>query len=385
MNPEVGIGYRSPEHYTALAQLRDEAPVHEYAPGRFTITRYADVREISRDPSRFCTSRGVLINDPARDGARIEGSILHMDPPAHGPWRQLVSRRFTPRAVSVYEPLVRATAGAVLDDLAPGDGVDFVDRISAPFPLYVIAALLGIGEADYADFRRWSDATIESPDNPGDRVEDVAELYRFLGELVQQRRAHPGDDLVSVIVGAEVEQRPLTAAEAVMYVLTLLIAGNETTRHLVSGTAVALSEHRDQQQQLASESGRIAGAVEEFLRWVTPVATFTRTATLDTEIGGVPIAADSIVALLYTSANRDERVFGPTADRFDVTRPFDNTHLAFGFGEHLCLGAALARLEARVMIEELLARFPRFAVAGEPTWITSTLVHGMARLPVTLH
>jgi cytochrome P450 len=165
----------------------------------------------------------------------------------------------------------------------------------------------------------------------------------------------------------------------------LLVAGNETTRHLVAGAALALSEHPDQRRRLAADPTRIETAVEECLRWVTPIQAFGRTVVADTELGGQQLRKDDWIVLLYASANRDEGAFGATADRFDVTRRVDASHVAFGFGEHLCLGAALARLEARVLFAELLDRFPDFEVAGEPRWVRSTLVRGMDRLPVTMH
>ena len=167
-----------------------------------------------------------------------------------------------------------------------------------------------------------------------------------------------------------------------MFCVSLLVAGNETTRHLVSGAALALADHPDQRRVLAQNPGSIPAAVEESLRWVTPIQAFGRTATRDTEVLGVAIPADAFVIMLYASANRDETAFGPTANRFDATRPTDPPHLAFGFGEHLCLGAALARLEARILFEELLARWGTWTVVGEPTWTVSTLVRGMSELPV---
>ena len=181
---------------------------------------------------------------------------------------------------------------------------------------------------------------------------------------------------------AEVEGEPVTTREAVGYLLALLVAGNETTRHLVSGGTRALAEHPDQRALLVREPARIAGAVEECLRWVTPIQVFGRTATRATELGGQPIAEGDFVVMLYASANRDEDAFGPTAGEFDVTRPIDAQHLAFGFGEHLCVGAALARLEGRVFLEELLARFPDYELTGEPELSRSTLVRGATRMPV---
>jgi cytochrome P450 len=382
--PETPGLYTRTDYYDVLATLRRDAPVYEYDPHCWTLARYDDVREVSRDPERFCSGRGVLMNDPLRAGGEIHGSILHMDPPAHARWRRLVSRRFTPSAITGLADRIRRVAVSLLDELPRGDPIDFVDRVAAPFPVLVIAELLGLADADRDDFRRWSDAAIASPDSAAPAVDDLAELYRFLAAHVRERREQPRDDIVSALAAAEVDGRRLGTAEAVGYCLALLVAGNETTRHLVSGSALALFEHPDQRTLLTRESGRIADAVEECLRWVTPIQAFGRTATRDTELRGERIREGDWVVLLYASANRDEAAFGPTAARFDVARPVDSTHVAFGFGEHLCLGAALARLEARVLLEELLSRFPRYQVVGQPDWVQSTLVRGMARLPTVM-
>ncbi len=384
-NPEeLGFFTRS-DYFEVLTELRRDAPVRQYAPNAWTVARYAEVREISRDPERFCSSRGVLIQDPLRTGSgEIHGSILHMDPPGHALWRKLTSRRFTPRAISGLEARVRAVAREVLETVPRGSEVDFVDAVAAPFPVLVIAELLGIADADRDAFRRWSDAAIESPDDPGGRMDDLLELHQFLVAHVEERRAAPADDVVSSIVTATVDGRPLTTNEAVTYALTLLVAGNETTRHLVSGSALALFEHPEQRAALVADPSRIPNAVEECLRWETPIQAFGRTATRDTELGGVAIPAGDFVVMLYASANRDEQAFGPTARRFDVNRALDTPQLAFGFGEHACLGATLARLEARVLLEELLQCAAEYEVVETPTRVRSTLVRGMTNLPVVL-
>ncbi|MCB1262946.1 MAG: cytochrome P450, partial [Acidimicrobiales bacterium] len=374
-----------------LARLRAEAPVFAYTPGSWTVARYDDVRAVSRDPETFCSGQGVLMLDPVRDGATLPGSILHMDPPVHAEWRKVASRWFTPRAVAQLSERVHARTVEVLDRVEPGSEVDFVDAVAAPIPVLVIAELLGVGDADEQDFRRWSDACIEGAEDDTDheaegleKMAAVGELMAFLGEHVSARRAEPGDDLLSLLVTAEVEGRALTDDEVVMYCLSILVAGNETTRHLLSGAAAALYEHPDQRALLRRDADAMDGAVEECLRWVTPIQLFCRTATTDARIGDVDIPAGDRVVLLYASANRDEAAFGDDADRFDVTRPPNPAHLAFGFGEHLCLGASLARLEGRIVLRQLLDRFGAYEVTGEPTWGRSTLVRGMASLPVLL-
>jgi len=382
LNPEVCGAFTAPDYYTERARLRRDEPVREYAPNAWTIARYDDVRAVSRDPERFCSGRGVLVNDPMRSGNSIEGSVLHMDPPEHAPWRGLVTRRFTPRAVSGLEDRIRVAARAVLADVQPGEEVDFVEAIAAPFPVLVIAELLGIDAADRDKFRRWSDSVIDSPDKPGEGLDDIMALFEFLISHVRQRRENPTDDIASAVVNAEVAGAPVTTREAVGYLLALLVAGNETTRHLVSGSTYALAEHPEQRALLTRDPERIPVAVEECLRWVTPIQVFGRTATRDTELRGRAIPEGDFVVMLYASANRDEHAFGPTAAEFDVTRPVDTNHLAFGFGEHLCVGAALARLEGRVFLEELLARFPGYEPTAVPELSRSTLVRGATRMPV---
>ncbi len=324
----------------------------------------------------------MLINDPARrpDAQQIEGSILHMDPPDHADYRKIVNREFTPRAVGKLEERVRQQVIGVLDALPRSEVIDVVGQIAVPIPVLVIAELLGLGDGDLADFRRWSDAMIEISDDPTPETFAVTlELFQFLDAYIGERQEHPRDDLISLLVSTD-----LTRAELVMFCITLLVAGNETTRHLISGGVDALAQHPDQRAALAGAPAGLPVAVEEFLRWVTPIQAFGRTATADLEIGGLPIAAGDFLVMLYASGNRDEAAFGPTADRFDVARPVDTTHVAFGFGEHLCLGASLARLETRIVFEELLARFPDYELAGPPEVTASTLVRGAKAMPAVL-
>jgi cytochrome P450 len=384
LDPEVPGLFSRPDYFQVLERLRADAPVFGYQPGCWLLSRYHDVRDVSRDPERFCSGRGVLMNDPLRQGGEIHGSILHLDPPEHARWRALVSRSFTPRAIEALGERVRSLTRSVLDAVPAGGPIDFIEQIAAPLPVLVIAELLAISGPDRRQFRRWSDACIESMDTEEPDLASIGELHAFLQQHVAARRADPGDDVASRLATAEVDGHPITAAEAAGYCLALLVAGNETTRHLIAGAVLALAEHPDQRQVLAAHPERIPAAVEEALRWVTPIQTFGRTATRPTAQAGVAIAPGDFVVLLYASANRDEAAFGPTAGQFDAARPLDPAHLAFGFGEHRCLGAALARLEARVLLEELLARAPDYEIVGQPSWVSSTLVRGMTALPAVL-
>ncbi len=387
IDPRNAAFFAREDYYELLAKWRAEDPVHECAPGFWAVTRYEDVRDLSREPTRFCSSRGVLINDPMRTSSRptLDRSIVHMDPPEHGSFRGLVNRRFTPRALSGLAESIRTSASCLLDAVAAREEIDFVAELAAPFPLGVIAELLGIDEADREDFRRWSDAAIESPDLPPDEtMVALGELGGFIVEHIRAKRERPGEDLVSLLVGSEVGGCPLGKEELFMFLLTLLVAGNETTRTLLSGTVVVLDENPDQRAALVAEPDLVPGGVEECLRWVTPVHAFCRTATEDAVVAGTRVAGGDYLCMLYASANRDERTFGADAARFDVRRRTNPVHLAFGFGEHVCLGASLARLEARIFLEEMLRRFPTYAVTGPPERVLSTTVAGIRSLPVVL-
>lgn len=386
IDPSTPGFFLQPDYYELLARLRTEAPVFEYAPGIKAVTRYHDIRAISRDPATFCSGRGALVNDPLREGGSVAGSILHMDPPQHASWRRILNREFTSRAMERKGDEIRVRARRLLDAVPRGEVVDLVDVLSAPLPVLVICDLLGVPDADRDDFRRWSDATILASDGrsalPAEALGDVMELVAFLEQLARDKAAAPGGDVVSLLVGATVDDRPLEPAELVTFNMSLLVAGNETSRHLISGGLIALAEHPDQRAELAADPARVPVAVEECLRWVTPIQQFARTVTTDAVVGEVPVAADDYLVMLYASGNRDEAVFGATADRFDVRRPVEVPNLAFGFGEHLCLGAALARLEARVVFEEVLTRCPQYELAGEAEWLPSTLVRGPHSVPI---
>ncbi len=385
IDPATPGFFLRPDYYEALSRLRHEAPVHEFAPGVKAISRYDDIREISADPQRFCSGRGVLVNDPIREGMTIEGSLLHMDPPRHNAWRKILNRAFTPRAVGQIEPRVRALTAELLDAIAPGEAVDLVDALTAPLPVLVICELLGVPDTDRSDFRRWSDATIVASDGRGslsdEDVTSLGELVGFLTELAEAKAAHPADDVISLLIGADVDGQKLSASELVTFNMSLIVAGNETTRHLMSGALMEFAARPDDLAALYADTARIPTAVEECLRWVTPIQQFARTATVDTRIAGMPIDEGDYLVMLYASGNRDEAVFGPTASRFDPGRRPGVPNLAFGFGEHFCLGAALARMEARVLFEELHARQATFAQAGEAEYLPSSLVRGPERVP----
>lgn len=380
--------YLQPDYFEILATLRTHSPVHPTRDGSWAITRYDDIRTISRDPARFVSGRGVLINDPLRaagSGGLGAFSILHLDPPLHAAYRKVVNRQFTPKAVGRLEDAIRRTVTEVFDAAPEQEVIDGVNDVAAIVPIAVIAELFGVGDADRQAFRRWSDAIIAAPDqeSSGETAGELGQMTDFLVPHIDSPDSET-NGLLGLLKSTDLDGRPLSRLEIMGFCLSLLVAGNETTRTLISGGIEALHDHPEQRARLAADASLLPGAVEELLRWVTPIQAFGRTAAVDVDLAGQPIQAGDFVVMLYSSGNRDESVFGPTAGRLDIGRPPTPTHVAFGFGEHLCLGAALARLEARIFFEELLVRFPLYEVTGPVDYVRSTLVRGASRMPLVL-
>jgi cytochrome P450 len=377
--------------HAAFRRLRSEDPLHWHAGGPFwCVTRHADVAEISRRPRTFSSGHGTQIFEIPRrlagDALPTEGapSIIQMDPPAHNRHRKLVIGAFSPRMVAALEPRMRALARESVAAIRPGEPFDFVEKIAVPLPMLVIAELLGVPRSDYEKFRRWSDVMIEAGSSgPGpEMMATLAELFGYLVAKATERRREPREDVLSKIALAEIDGTRLSDPELAVFGMTLLVAGNETTRNLISAGMHALLEDRSQWEKLAADPSLVPNAVEEMLRFVSPIQSFARRVQHDTEIAGKKLRAGEYLVLFYGSANRDEAVFGADAERLDVTRADAHRNLAFGFGEHLCLGAALARLEARVLFEELIARGPGFSLAGPARKLASILVNGVAEMPV---
>jgi cytochrome P450 len=378
--------------HAAFRRLRAEDPLHWYEAGRFwCATRHAEVCEISRRPRTFSSAHGTqLFEIPARLAGGNLGleeaapSIIRMDPPAHNRHRKLVIGAFTPRMIAALEPRVGALARESVAAIRPGEPFDFVEQVAIPLPMFVIAELLGVPSSDYDSFRRWSDVMIEAGSS-GPRPETlgtVIELFQYMLAKAAERRQAPREDVLTRLALAELDGERLSNAELGAFCLTLLVAGNETTRNLIAGGMRTLLEHPAQWEKLCADPGLVPNAVEEMLRYLSPIQNFVRRVQHDTELAGKRLRAGDYVALFYGSANRDESVFGPDAEAFDILRPNADRHVAFGFGEHLCLGASLARLEARVMFETLIARGPGFSLAGRVEPLVSTLVNGVARMPV---
>ena len=371
--------------------LRANAPVYwDAASNLWVLSRYEDVLQASKAADVFSAGQGVL---PESD-AMV--SIVTMDDPRHQRLRKLVNRGFTPRMVGLLHQRVRDLAARIVDDVAARGECDLVREVAVPLPLYIIAEMLGIRHEDFDRFHDWSDRLIgvagnyHDPVKLNDSVTAYMEYGEYLKGVFEDRRREPREDLVSILVTAQQDgmlaedEESMENDEIIMFMTLLLVAGNETTRNAISGGMLALMQDREQLDLLRSRPELMDGAVEEILRYVSPIICFRRTATRDTEIRGQAIKAGERILMLYQSVNRDEEVFADP-DRFDVTRT-PNPHLAFGIGPHFCLGANLARLELKVMVQELIERFPDIhpAPGTAPRRSASTLVAGIEHLPVVL-
>ncbi len=375
--------------HAALDRLRADAPLAWNATkGFWAVTRHADVSEVSSDPSRFCSARGILVDEI---GVTYDSppTMMHADPPEHTRDRKLARPGFTNTVVRGLERLVRERTGAVLDavaaEAADGAVVDVTAELAVPLPIQLIAQLLGLPPGDEERLFRWSEAAIPgATDWPEDeRMALLGEMTVELLGLAAERRAEPRDDVVSMLAVYAEDGEALTDDELGMFLIQLLVAGNETTRNAISGALVALAEHGEQLDRLHADPTLLPSAVEEVLRWTSPVTSFLRTAVADTMLAGTPIAAGDPLLLIYAAANRDEAEFGPTAGAFDVGRA-PNHHVALGHGPHFCLGAALARLELAVVLEGVVARWQRLEVAGPVQHSGSSVISGIKAAPLRL-
>jgi cytochrome P450 len=372
--------------YPAYRELRATAPVCWNDVTKFwALLKYEDIRFVSSSPALFTSTKGITIPDPAMPSPVQEGNLIFSDPPRHRQLRKLINSGFTRRRVAVLEPKIREIVRGILDGIEPGSVHEFAEEIAAPLPTRMIAELIGAPPDDWEQFRAWSDAATGTADPEIELDSSVAmgQLFEYFQKLIAARRAEPRDDLLSVLAEAEIDEHRLTDEDLLNFAFLLLVAGNETTRNLIALGTLALISHPDQRRLLVENPALIPGAVEEMLRWNSPVVHMARTAAADVEIRGQRIAEGDIVVMLYGSANRDEDVFGSDSEEFKVTR-HPNPHIAFGCGEHSCVGAQLARLEATVMFEELLGRFPKLELVGDVDRMRATMVPGVKRMPVRL-
>lgn len=362
------------------AWMRKNAPVYWDDANRiWGITRYHDIVAIEKDTATFTSAKGYR---PNIDG---DTSMIGLDDPLHTKRRRLVSRRFTPRAAHEYEGEIRAVVTRLIDAVATTGECEVVQDLAAPLPAMMIGWLLGFEDELWPKLRDWSETTIAAGGGPRYMSDAVAEAFGefcvHAAALAETKRSQPGDDCMTVWTKAEIDGCPLDEGDIISESLLLLDGGAETTRNVIGTTILLLSQHPDQRQLLIDDPSRITVAVEEFIRYVTPILNMRRTATRDVEFGGQHIRAGDEILLMYSSANRDEAVFHDP-QRFDVTRTHNN-HIAFGFGTHFCLGASLARLELRVFFEELLRRLPDIAPAPgvTPEFVPGAFVRGLRSLP----
>jgi cytochrome P450 len=387
--------------YPIYARLRNEAPVFRAdALGAFVVSRHHDVLAALKDPATFSSRPfaemmqgvGTLIEESGaapddEPWTEFPHTLIGSDPPVHTRLRKIANRGFTQARVAALEPRIRAIAEELANAFVERGHCELVSDFAAPLPVTVIAELLGVEPERHRDFKRWSDAAIAAISGaPGERDPaalgpQIVALGSYLEEMIVARRAAPRDDLISALVRAEGNEEVLGEREVKLFSILLLVAGNETTTHLIGNLFLALLDHPDEWRRTRERPGRVAALVEEALRFDAPVQLTLRRAARATELAGMGIPEGALVALLLGSANRDERCW-PRAEHFDPDRaPLG--HLAFGFGTHFCLGAALARLEARVALEVLLARIAKLEGGGAPVpRIGSLILRGPVQLPL---
>jgi cytochrome P450 len=380
--------------HAACALLRRRSPVTRVETEGFdpfwAVTRHADVMEIARRPDRWINApRCALGPKPPPDAGDLPvRALVQMDPPDHLVYRRISSDWFKPRSIARLNERAGELAKRYVDRMAElGGSCDFVTDVAVHYPLYVILSLLGLPEEDFPRMLRLTQelfGTVDPELGRGKSQDDLfatlADFFEYFQKLIENRRAHPTEDLASVIANAEIDGQPIGILEAVGYYVLIATAGHDTTSSAIAGGLHALIEHPDQLRRLTGDLSLIPTAVEEMIRWVSPVKQFMRTATADCVVRGVTIPAGDAVLLSYPAANRDEEVF-ERPDVLDIGRN-PNQHLGFGFGAHFCLGTHLARMEARALYNELLPRLRSVELAGEPSYIETLFVGGPKHLPI---
>lgn len=366
--PCSGASWRDP--FPMYAALRDRDPVHHVVAGDYwVLSRFADVFSAARDTTTFSSAEGLTFRYGDMDAAGLGEAtpMVMLDPPEHTAFRRQVARTFTPRRVQSLEPVIRRFVTTRLDRLR--DGGDIVAEVFKPLPSMVVAHFLGVPAEDRARFDDWTDAIVAASAE-GDVLaapQAVGELFEYFTDLIERRRQEPGDDTISQLLSDEDGVAAVSAMRILGFAFTMVAGGNDTTTGMLGGSAELLTEHLDQRRLLLEDPGRIGDAVDELLRLTSPVQGLARTTTRDVDLHDTSIPAGRKVLLLYASANRDPREFGDDAEELRVGRK-PRQIMSFGYGAHHCLGAAVARLQSRVALEELLGRFPDFTVdaaAGE--------------------
>ena len=376
--------------YELFARLRRESPVHRHAeqggPGFWAVTRYDDVVEVSRDSATYSSyAGGTMIADATPEQLFVvRQMMLNMDPPQHTKLRALINKGFTPRMVTHLHGRIGELARAIVDRVAPQGACDFVTEVAGELPSYVIAELMGIPLDDGRELYRLTErmhTADRSPEGIASGTQAIFEMLSYANGIRAAKRERPANDIASTLLAAEVDGEKLTDLEFDMFFLLLINAGGDTTRNLVAGGMLELLRRPDVLRSLRDEPRLLPGAIEEMLRFCSPVVHFRRTATRDVVLGGQPIAAGEKVVVFYASANRDETVFSDP-DTFDIGRS-PNEHVAFGGGGvHFCLGANLARVEIRAMFTEVLSRLHDMELAGPVERLRSNFINGPRHMPV---
>jgi cytochrome P450 len=360
--------------------------------GFYALTKHAHISEASRHPEIFQSGKGATsVIDLPEEMNEFFGSMINMDNPRHARLRRIVSSAFNPRMIKSIEDRIDFIANDVIDRVAERGGCDFTVEVAARLPLEIICDMMGIGPSDYDTVFNASNVILSNGDpeyvpEGGDPMvafmTAAQQLNMLMLDLAQFRKEHPTEDVTSALVNTNVDGEALSDTEIAAFFILLVVAGNETTRNAISHALLLLTEHPEQRELLLADlDGRTGPAVEEIVRYVSPVIWMRRTLTADTVMNGHAYQANDKVLLLYQAANRDESVFGPTADQFDITRT-PNPHVGFGAaGPHFCLGAHLARREISVILRELLARVPDIRPAGEPDYLLSSFINGIKHLP----
>ena len=358
--------------------------------GYYALARHEDIWHVSRNPKLFCSGQGSNIGDLPQEMNEFFGSMINMDDPKHFRLRSIVSKGFTPKEVARVEALVADKAAVILQRIQeqfPDKTCDFVEHVAAALPLEIICDMMGIPAADYAQIFAWTNTILGVGDpefvtSYEDLMAHSLEMFMYAQALGEDRRANPQNDITSAMMTAEVDGEQLSPQEFGSFFILLVVAGNETTRNAISHGMKALTDHPDQREILFGDfDAHARTAVDEIVRYSTPVIHFRRTATEDTEIAGQPIKQGEKVVMFYNSGNRDERVFDQP-DTFDVRRPLQPVQVGFGAGgPHFCLGANLARRELTMMFDEIRRSLPSLRITGEPEYLQSNFINGIKRLP----
>ncbi|MGO9343032.1 MAG: cytochrome P450 [Acidimicrobiales bacterium] len=369
--------------FALYARLRDEDPVHfSENLGIWVLSRFADVYAASLDATRFSSARGISLQNE-REKLPLFPTMVMMDPPDHTANRRRVNRSLAPANVRLIEPALRAFVASCIERLREEQSADLVAVVARPVPCFVVAHYLGVPEEDRALFARWTQAIVQA--NVGGHAygagDALRELYDYFSELIAKRRDDPADDMISVLAHRGSDGVRLSTEEILGYAFVMIAGGNDTATGLIAGAAELLTEHLAQRRILLDDPASVRGAVDELLRLTTPVQGLCRVTQTEVAVGDVVIPGDSRVLLCYGAANRDPREFGPDAECLDVSRKVGR-QLAFGSGVHHCLGSHAARLQGRVVVEQLLAAFPRFAVdADSGTFADGAFVRRYESLP----